>query len=370
MKVTYVITGLDWAGAEIQVRDLSLEMSKRGHIVQVVTLISPKAFVDELQSVGVQVRSLDLRRGENSPMVLAKSVLALRRFIHGSAPAIVHSHMVHANILTRLAVPFSNFPPLICTAHNIQEGGALRDWAYRLTNQWSKLNTTISNAATKRYLGDNVFGSKYTITVPNGINTEKFLPALQSASESSGIFRWIAVGRLHDQKDYGTLLSALRSVPDAQIDIAGQGPLLASLIELARKLGVNDRVNFLGLSKNLPELLPKYDGFVLSSAWEGFGLVVAEAMACGLPVVATRSGGPEEIIGEDETAGFLVPPQSSRELGEAMLRMAALPPEKRSEMGKTGRQRIVDKFSITAVTDQWTSIYESVATDNGRFREQ
>lgn len=360
MKVVYTITGLDWAGAEVQVRDLTLAMLRRGVAVEIISLSAPKAFVDELVASGAVVRSLDLTREKKTPLALARSVFALRQLLRSINPDVVHAHMVHANLLTRLALSWGSWPPLVCTAHNTHEGGALRDWAYRLTNQWSSLDTTISSAATNRFLADKVFRRCRTLTVSNGIDVSKFLPTNMPVRSGDDLFRWISVGRLHEQKDYPNLLAALQAVPNAHLDIVGQGELAFELGELVQALNLVDRVKFLGVQANLPDLLPNYDGFVLSSAWEGFGLVVAEAMASGLPVVATRSGGPQEIIGEGEEAGFLVAPRSPHELAHAMVRMAGLSAEARRGMGQAGRQRIVKHFSIAAVADQWQSIYHGL----------
>jgi len=360
LKISYVITGLDRGGAEIQVRDLALSFKLRGHSVEIVSLLEPKAFTVELEDAGISIVCLNMHRERKKSGTFVRAAMGLRRHIRLSRPDIVHSHMVHANILARLALAWKSMVPLICTAHSITEGGAVRDWAYRLTNWASTLDTTVSHAATNRFLADKVFKQNKTVTVYNGIDHNRYSPRTFSQNISGQEFRWVAVGRLHEAKDYPTLLNAMARCAGATLDIAGHGDLYEPLAQQVHRLGLNDRVRFLGLRDDVPDLLPAYDGFVLSSAWEGFGLVVAEAMASAIPVVATRSGGPQEIVGEDETAGFLVPPRRSDALAAAMQRLMKLTPEQRQNMGMAGRNRVQAHFSLNAAVSRWEQIYRDL----------
>jgi len=360
LKISYVITGLSRAGAEIQVRDLALSFKNRGHAVEIVSLTEPKAFTVEFEEAGIPVACLNMHRTRKNPGTFICAVMRLRQHVRSSRPDIVHSHMVHANILARLALAYKPEVPLICTAHNTTEGGAVRDWMYRLTNWASTLDTTISHTATRRFLDDKVFRKHKTVTVYNGIDLDQYVPRKRVQDGVDQAFRWIAVGRLHEQKDYPTLLDAMVLCTGATLDIVGQGDLYETLAQQVHRLGLNGRVRFLGLRDDVPDLLPAYDGFVLSSAWEGFGLVVAEAMASAIPVVATRSGGPQEIVGEDETAGFLVSPRRSAALAAAMQRLMDLTPEQRQNMGMAGRNRVQSHFSLNAAVSRWEQIYRDL----------
>jgi len=360
VKIIYVITGLSRAGAEIQVHDLALSLNSKGHAIEIVSLTEPKALSTTLEAAGIPVMCLNMQRDRKNPGAFVRAAMQLRRHVRISRPDIVHSHMVHANILARIALACRPVAPLICTAHNTTEGGAMRDWAYRLTNWASTLDTTISHTATNRFLGDKVFRRNKTVTVYNGIDLDQYAPRNPERNSVGRIFRWIAVGRLHPQKDYPTLLNAMAMCPVATLDIVGQGDLYDTLQQQVHRLKLTDRVHFLGLRDDVADLLPVYDGFVLSSAYEGFGLVIAEAMASGIPVVATRSGGPQEIVGEDETAGFLVTPRSPDALAAAMQRLMALTPEQRQNMGRTGRQRIEAHFSLQTAVSRWEQIYRDL----------
>jgi len=355
--VEYLTTALQIGGAEKVVFDLATGMTARGHDVRITSLIAPTAYMSELNLFGVEVRSIGIDRSRKDIGHVASALYAYRCELGARRPQIVHAHMVHANLFGRAAVAFQSSLRLICTIHNTYEGGRLRDLAYRLTNWASDLDTTVSEAATRRFVSDHVLPPG-TLTVYNGVDVP--VPAPRASADRS-VFRWLAVGRLEPQKDYPSLLAAMAQVPNATLTIAGDGALRASLEVQARELGIVDRVTFLGTRSDMPEQYASHDGYVLSSAWEGFGLALAEAMALGLPVVATRSGGPSEIIGEGSACGLLVPASDASALAAAMNAVTRLPQEARAEMGRHGRNRIMRLFSRDAMLDRWELIYDQVA---------
>lgn len=354
MRIEYVTTGLRVGGAEKVVFDLASGMKARGHDVSVTSLLQPEAYAESLKQQGIDVRSLGIDRERKDVARLASALLAYRRAVAQRKPEIIHSHMVHANLFARAAVAFQTAPRLICTIHNTYEGGRLRDLCYALTNWASDLDTTISEAATRRFVSDGVLPRR-TATVYSGVEVpSRSRPPVVA---EDGHFRWIAVGRLETQKDYPTLLRAMARLRDASLTIAGDGSLRQPLEAMARHLGVEDRVVFLGTRTDIPEQFANHDGYVLSSSWEGFGLALAEAMASGLPVVATRSGGPSEIVGEDGACGLVVAPGDEAALAEAMEAVARQGPGARFEMGNRGRDRIARLFSRDGMLDRWEAIY-------------
>lgn len=118
MKILFLITGFDYAGAESQVVLLCRDLRARGCEVRLVTMIPPVAYLDELRDLGVEVRSLNMKKGVPDP----RAIFRLARIIREMRPDVVHSHLVHANLLARAARLFVRIPFLICSAHNINEG--------------------------------------------------------------------------------------------------------------------------------------------------------------------------------------------------------------------------------------------------------
>jgi glycosyltransferase involved in cell wall biosynthesis len=123
-----------------------------------------------------------------------------------------------------------------------------------------------------------------------------------------------------------------------------------------KKLGIENKVNFFGVQSKISDWMNGADVFVLSSAWEGFGLVVAEAMACEKVVVATDAGGVKEVLGD---CGFLVPTRDSKLLSEALVRALALSSSEAQALGADGRQRVLTHFSLDFVVQRWLAIYKS-----------
>ncbi|MEM2045969.1 MAG: glycosyltransferase [Candidatus Bathyarchaeia archaeon] len=374
-RCLFFVTGLDYGGAENQVKHLAIRLKKRGWDVGVVSLMNPRAYVEELQEAGVSIFSLHIKKKMLNPNM----VLQLSYLIKKWRPHIVHSHMVHANILARLVRPLARVPVLICTAHSIDErgrkgSGRLRVLLYRWTDPLCDLTTQVSQAGLERYVRIRAVPPHKIRYIPNGVDTECFCPnpelrrRLREEMELGRAFVWLAVGRFGPQKDYPTMLRAFASVvgkyPETLLLIAGDGPLRPLMEKLADDLHVSARTKFLGIRRDIPELMNAADAYVLSSAWEGMPMVLLEAHASGLPVVATDVGGNREVV-IDGVTGFLVPPKDPEALAQAMLRLIELPEEKRQRMTEAARRHILANFSLDRVVDQWEALYRELLAKKG-----
>jgi glycosyltransferase involved in cell wall biosynthesis len=176
----------------------------------------------------------------------------------------------------------------------------------------------------------NVPGERVRV-IYNPQNLEPFLrpPSDLSAVRRPGPFRIVTAGRLADQKDYPTLLRAVHRVCEAGLDarliVLGEGPHEARLRALATELGITGRVEWRGWVSEPQAVMMTCDAFVLTSKYEGFGNVIVEAMACGLPIVCTDCpSGPREILAEGQH-GILVPVGDSVAVASAILRLASDP---------------------------------------------
>ena len=286
----------------------------------------------------------------------------------------MHNHMVHANLLARVARIFYRIPVLISTAHNIDEGGRWREIAYRLTDSLADLTTNVSQAAVERYIRVGAAPKDKIIFVPNGIDTSRFKPdrdtgwRLRNELGIDNYFVWLAVGRFEAAKDYPNMLQAFKMVVDKKQDtlllLAGQGSLLEETRKLANELDLEDKVRFLGVRHDVPDLMNAADAYVMSSAREGMPMVLLEASACGLPVVATDVGGNSEVV-LSGTTGYIVPPRNPEALALGMEKMMALPHEERCEMGKAGRAHIEANYSLDRVVDQWENLYKELLQKKG-----
>jgi glycosyltransferase involved in cell wall biosynthesis len=365
MKILLVITGLGVGGAERLVTGLADYFAEVGHEVLLVRFQGDA----ELRPTDprVHLENLQMRR---SPLGVLAAMGRFRHVVRDFRPDVVNSHLVHANILTRLLRLVTPIPRLISSAHNINEGGRgpARMLAYRLTNWLADISTNVSNEAVEAFEKQRALRSGQMRAIYNGIDTQSFIfdePARHSVRQELGVDAstplLLAVGRLSEQKDYPNLLQAFAvleagSMPPRLV-IVGNGPLRDDLVLLAESLGVTNRVTFLGVRHDVPALLSACDLFVLSSAWEGFGLVVAEAMACNRVVVATDCGGVKEVVGE---IGYLAPPRDSAALAAALAFALLMSPEDRLRLGQSGRDRVIANFSLHTTAERYLTIYKGL----------
>lgn len=209
--------------------------------------------------------------------------------------------------------------------------------------------------------------------IPNGIDIKVFQPerdrsirAELGVSDDTTLIG--AIGNIRKPKAYDVLLRAMRALLDHSqrfhLVIAGDcaNPLGGQLKQLKRDLGIETHVTFLGLRPDVSRILNNLDVFVLSSHTEGFSIACIEAMACGVPVVATRSGGPEQIL-EDE-AGLLVPTSDPEALAVAIERVIS---SKDLATALTARatKRVHEQYSLTTMLSRYEALLERVVQDSG-----
>lgn len=371
-RLLFVITGLSFGGAEVQVANLAIEFVKMGFEVKVVSLLSPKFFVEKLECNGVSVVTLEMRRG--SPDI--RAVGKLKRIIYQFKPDIVHAHMVHAIILARFVrMCRAKIPVLISTAHNTVDGGFVLKILYRITDRFSEITTNVSRESARNFVTEKLVPSSKMRVVYNGIKISEYLTATSNNQEelrfSLGLaphFVWLTVGRMDDdQKNIPLLLRTFSSSVfiDSKLLIVGAGVLLDHYKKLSEDLGLGQRVIFLGLRSDIADLMSVTDGFVLASKWEGFPLVLLEAAAAKLPVVCTNVGGNSEIVFDGKT-GFLVESENEQELISVMQYVQDIPGERRDAIGLSAYEYVNDNFTLDVISKQWVSIYEELSgVDNG-----
>lgn len=360
LKVLLLITGLGMGGAEHVVVNLADELVKLGHKVKIAYLtgdviVSPKN--PYIQLIPIKM---------NSPKDLIGAYFRLNKVVKKFKPDVIHSHMFHANIISRLLRLTTNIPKIISSSHNTNEGGRLRMLSYRMTDRLVNISTNVSQEAVDILVNKGAIKSGRMVSVVNGIDTSYFRfnnDARKMKRIELGIVdkkTILAVGSLTLQKDYDNLLNAIALLKqddnDFKLLIVGDGALKAELILLTKKLGIVDCVEFLGIRRDIPMLMSASDVFVLSSAWEGFGLVVAEAMATERVVVATDCGGVSEVIGSD---GFLVETGNSSLLAKSLYEALNLNDEERSIIGASARKRIIDNYSLSANVEAYLELYRS-----------
>jgi glycosyltransferase involved in cell wall biosynthesis len=212
-------------------------------------------------------------------------------------------------------------------------------------------------------LRENGFSESIIQEIPNGVDTSEFIP--RELPLSSGERVLIYVGRLDPLKGLDDLLKAFKKVseryPETRLVLVGDGPERTNLIQLALELGISNAVSFEGIQEEVKTYLRRGEIFTFPSLTEGLSNVLLEAMACGLPVVATRIGGNTELI-EDGLNGVLVNPRDPDELAEAIITLLANP-EKSKQMGRGGRKIVEEKYSLDRIADEYLMLYQNLRAE-------
>jgi len=375
-RLLIVVTNISQdGGAEIQTLQLAVGLRRAGWEVALVALLRPAVMPAAFAAEGIPFHSLNVRRGLSALL----APLRLARLVRAWRPQVVHAHMVHANLLCRIVRLLAPMPKLVCTLHGTRmynidgTGFTLREQAHRITDRLADLTTVVCHGAAVEYASRGVVSAARLRVVPNGVDADVFRPGANSRSDLRsrlGIgeeFLWLSAGRLNGVKAYDNLLRAFHLVrnthPDAHLAIAGDGDLREPLTGLSRALGLAERVHFLGQCQDLAGWMNAADAFVLASHFEGLALVLLEASACELPIVATRVGGNPEVVDEPRS-GLLVEPRQVEALAGAMRRMMAMPDAERAGMGRAGRRGVLARYSLPAVLAHWESLYQELMTEN------
>lgn len=360
MRVLLVATGLQMGGAERQVVDLADRLAARGHDVAIAYFVGEATQFPH--NAAVSLYPLHFRK---SFLGVLSGGLRLRRLIRQWRPDVVHSHMVHANLVTRLVRLIAPMPRLVCTAHSTVEGGVGVTWAYRLTDFLASISTNVSREAVEAFERKGAVPKGRMLPVLNGIDTRLFSDDSELRADArrrlfprADAQLVLAVGRLVEPKNHAALLRAFAGLvadfPNAELWIAGDGPLHEQLVQQRTALGLEGRVVLLGARDDIPDLMRAADVFALSSRFEGFGLVVAEAMASGTPVVATDAGGVAEVMGG---RGFLVPVGDEAALEQGLAEALSMTPEHASVMALAARRHVESALDINRTVDTWLKIY-------------
>ena len=358
-EIVYVLPVLDPAGAERIVADLAKRIPARGFSVSVVCLEDERASVGaELSAAGVAVHGLRLSRRRT--LACAN---ALRARLPKTRPLIVHAHLFHANMAARFA--FSGIPKgeragihVLNTIHVAER--RFRPWQFamdRATAAHARAEVCVSRAVARFQQEKTGLPEAFFRVIENGISLERFYPPETAVPTQ----RILSVGRLDPQKNYPLLLQAWKTVsaafPRATLSIAGSGPEESTLKGICRKSGFQN-VQFLGFVQDIPALMRESSIYVQPSAWEGFGLAVAEAMACALPPIVTDVDSLPEVVTHGKT-GLVVPKDDAGVLAGALISLLS-DPAHASALGAAARAEAIKRFSVERMADDYAALYDEL----------
>ncbi|MHC4472037.1 MAG: glycosyltransferase [Planctomycetota bacterium] len=373
IRVLHILTTLDVGGAEGQVLEVLSRLDRERYDVAVAWLKGRGDLAKAFEAAGIRTHSLGMSRTLD-PTVLRRTI----QHVRSVRPHIVHTHLMKADLVGSLAARIASVPVLLSTKHN--EDRHLRVPPVALAAFGVAIladRVVVISDAVRRFLAR-------TIRLPDRRMTRILYGYPASGNGPSGGEARLAlrrelglapdcpvvttVGRLAAQKGLFDLLRAAALVRDAAPEVrflvAGRGELRGRLEAKLDELSLGGTVRLLGFRPDVAKLLAGSDLMVLPSHWEGFGMVLLEAMAAGIPIVGTRVGAIPEVVAEGGT-GLLVPPHDPDSLATAILRLVRHRDEARA-MGRAGRQRLAEEFSIRRAVSAHEALYEELV--RGRVR--
>jgi glycosyltransferase involved in cell wall biosynthesis len=373
-RVLYLITATGVGGTEIALWQLLRRLDRSRWEPTVVSLKPPGAVAGRIRDLGIEVLSPGIgdETGALAAVELFLAARRLPRLLGGRQFDLIHSFLYRANFLARLAAPRLGRPPLINAVRVTAEEE--RPWMRRV-DRWSSSRVTCFLALSPALAED--LGRRLGLpagrvrSIANGVDLAEADRALAAARPEArrqlGLFppdvaiAWI--GRLHRQKGLVHLLGAfhtlLQTHPTARLLLAGDGPDRPALEAAVEALRLAPFVRFLGPQAGPWALLAGADIFVLPSLWEGMPNALLEAMAAGLPSVATAVGAVPEMVADGREA-ILVPPGDAGALARALAELAGSP-ARRHEMGARARRRLEETYRIEATVEQTERLYDELA---------
>jgi glycosyltransferase involved in cell wall biosynthesis len=366
-----VVDSLGVGGAERHVSELAIELQKRGREVTVACSAGGE-FEASLENAGVRVHVL-----ANTPVKRRLSpayASALHRLLQTACFDVVHAHLYGSAGAAALAM-FGSPLPLIVTQHSEARwqgarARAFNHWVNRQAAHVIAVSESIRNMMLVRF----AMRAERVTLIPNAIpahfpalpcsdgNTTLLTVGRASRISGSADFNVGVVARLAAEKGVDLFLEAAalvhRAEPGCRFKIAGDGALRGKLAELSRRLAIEDCVDFYGTLPDARPFIGELDLLVVPSLSEGAPFVTLEAMAAGVPIVATRVGGvPEQMRHEKE--GLLVAPGDARGMAGACIRLIR-EPHLRSQLGEAGRLRAAAQFSHSRMVNDVMSVYQWV----------
>lgn len=365
MRIVQIIPTLDRAGAEKQLTALACQLRQRGWDIHVAVLTRDGPYHAELQSAGVPVYLVN-KRGKVDLSALRR----LECFLAELKPHIVQTWLFAANVYGRIAARRSRVPHLVASERCVDLWKSpWHFWIDRHLARWTEKIVVNSSGVASFYISKRLPAEKFVI-IPNGIaplarpakSREAFLLELGLPLDA----RLVAVvGRLWPQKSLrdaiwaADLLKRIRH--DVHLLIVGDGPERQALQRYCRNIEITDRVHFLGHREDAQRIIAHLDALWNTSQYEGQSNAVMEAMALGIPVVASDIPGNRDLIVHGVT-GFLVPRGPEFRAGIAKFTLKILEnPELARQLSASAVERIHREFSLEKMVTAYEDLYRSLA---------
>ena len=359
IRLMHLLTSFEIGGAEAVALNLARSMDRDAFHPMACSLSGPGPMEERFRAHDIETASLTRAKtcfGKDLGLPLRLAGLLRRMRVD-----ILHCHNRFPTLCGATAGWIAGLKAVVSTRHSIsmkrkpgqswlQERAVAPLVAQYIAVSENVLERAVATGRMKRGKAGVIY---------NGVDTDVYHPAPTDEQPSAGAVTVGSVARLSEEKCLSDLIEAIgqlaRAGANLKLHLVGDGPMRKELEEQTLAAGLDDRVRLLGAREDVPDLLRTFDIFVLSSRHEGLPLTVIEAMATGLPVVATRVGSLHELI-EDGRNGLLVPPQDPAALSEAIRRLV-LDADFRTRMGREGRAMAEERFSLPVAAREHEALY-------------
>ncbi len=363
IRVAHLLSSYEVGGAENVVLALCRVVSKQDFSLCTVSLTGDGPMAQRFAEADIETHIL--HRSKKTPGLDIRLVWHLARVLRREQVDILHCHNTFPKLYGALAALASGTRAVVVTQHAVDYDGRNQKWDLTsfvnpLVSQFLTVSEHVLSVSceTRRVVRER------SSVLYNGIDTSRFAPRKQKTSKLP--VKIGCVGRLSKEKRHDILLEALSQIQTSRrpgLVLVGDGPTRQSLENQIQDSDLAKDVRLLGTCHNVPSILKDFDIFVLASDTEGLPVALLEAMATGLPVIATRVGGVPELV-EDGVNGFLVPPGDPGELASAIEKLVC-DAELRQRMGAAGRQKAVRQFSIQTAARKHEELYRALLDNHG-----
>ena len=351
MRILHVITSLQTGGAEHLLVDLlpRLRASGRNSVDLLVFSGERTPFMEELESKGINIYKLSSGGNVYNPLNIFRMIRYVMQY------DIVHTHNTACQLFTPIAKLMSfTAKPLVTTEHSSNNRRRSKWWC-KPFDKWmyNRYDAVVCIADQPRRNLENHIGKKQNIcTIANGVDTQRFIRPVKDITGQSRFVVTMVAG-LRMEKDHETLLKAMTHLPDCySLQLVGGGEKKSELEALTSQLGLDNRVSFLGVRLDVPDILEQSDIVVLSSHWEGLSLSSIEGMASGRPFIASDVDGLREVVGG---VGLLFPHGDDVELASAIQRLCENPDEYHQVAERC--QEAARRYDISVMVRKYLDLY-------------
>lgn len=360
-RIAFCITDLDPGGAEKALVQLVTRLDRTIWEPHVFCLSGDGELVGELHREGIPCARLGARSARSFSVVYR-----LYRRLADLQPAILQTYLYHANIAGRIAGRRAGVKHIVSGIRVAEKRGKLRLWIDRVTENRVDRHVCVSRAVAKFSREVGKLSTEKIVVIPNGVDADRFANAAPADLSQFGIPAGsqtvLFVGRLDPQKSPFVLLGAFQGILHAHSDVhllfVGDGPLASALNDWVHAHGLANNIHFAGRRDDVASIMRASRCLALPSSWEGMPNVVLEAMAAGLPVVATDVEGTSEVIRNHQT-GVLVPPDSPRELA-SMLTMLLTDATQAQALGAAAQVSVRNDFTWEQVVARYDRLYRDL----------